>query len=83
MVNADSPDDGGPSVKILNAFCKAEWQPDSRFFYLSVLTGFQSAGAYWEDVCSSSAAWQNASRYSGWWIPLGSCYRCTSRCPRD
>jgi serine/threonine protein kinase len=39
------PMSGGPSVKILNAFCKAEWQPDSRFFYISVLTGFNSAGA--------------------------------------
>jgi serine/threonine protein kinase len=37
---------GGSSVEILNAFCKAQWQPDSRFFYLSVYTGMQSAGAY-------------------------------------
>jgi hypothetical protein len=36
---------GGPSIEILNAFCKAQWQPDGRFLYLSVLTGFQSAGA--------------------------------------
>jgi serine/threonine protein kinase/Tol biopolymer transport system component len=39
------PMNGGPSVEILDAICKAEWQPDSRFFYLSVLTGFNSAGA--------------------------------------
>jgi len=36
----------GPSIEILNAFCKAQWQPDGRFFYLSVYTGMQSAGAY-------------------------------------
>jgi hypothetical protein len=40
------PMSGGPSVEILNAFCMAQWQPDSRFFYLSVFTGMQSAGAY-------------------------------------
>jgi serine/threonine protein kinase/Tol biopolymer transport system component len=40
------PMSGGPSVEILNAFCMAQWQPDSRFFYLSVYTGMQSAGAY-------------------------------------
>jgi serine/threonine protein kinase/Tol biopolymer transport system component len=37
---------GGPSVEILKSFCKAQWQPDGRFFYLSVFTGMQSAGAY-------------------------------------
>ena len=37
---------GGSSIEILNAFCNAQWQPDSRFFYLSVYTGMQSAGAY-------------------------------------
>jgi hypothetical protein len=37
---------GGPSIEIVNAFGKAQWQPDSRFFYLSVFTGMQSAGAY-------------------------------------
>ncbi len=40
------PMGGGSSVEILNAFCKAQWQPDSRFFYLSVFTGMNSAGAY-------------------------------------
>ncbi len=40
------PMGGGPSIEILNAFCKAQWQPDGRFFYLSVYTGMQSAGAY-------------------------------------
>jgi eukaryotic-like serine/threonine-protein kinase len=40
------PMGGGPSIEILNAFCKAQWQSDSRFFYLSVYTGMQSAGAY-------------------------------------
>jgi serine/threonine protein kinase len=40
------PMSGGPSIEILNAFCKAQWQSDSRFFYLSVYTGMQSAGAY-------------------------------------
>ena len=40
------PMTGGSSIKILNGFCIAQWQPDSRFFYLSVLRGFQSAGAY-------------------------------------
>ena len=37
---------GSSSIKILNGFCIAQWQPDSRFFYLSVLRGMQSAGAY-------------------------------------
>jgi eukaryotic-like serine/threonine-protein kinase len=36
----------GPSVELVNAFGKAQWQPDGRLFYLSVLTGMQSAGAY-------------------------------------
>jgi eukaryotic-like serine/threonine-protein kinase len=40
------PMSGGSSVGILDAFCMAQWQPDSRFFYLSVMTGMQSAGAY-------------------------------------
>ena len=40
------PMSGGPSIDILNAFCKAQWQPDGRFVYLSVYTGMQSAGAY-------------------------------------
>ncbi len=40
------PMSGGPSIEIVNAFGKAQWQPDGRFFYLSVLTGMQSAGAY-------------------------------------
>jgi eukaryotic-like serine/threonine-protein kinase len=40
------PMGGGPSIEILNGFCKAQWQPDGRFFYLSVYTGMQSAGAY-------------------------------------
>ena len=37
---------GGSAIKILDAFCGARWQPDGRYFYLSVLTGMQSAGAY-------------------------------------
>ena len=37
---------GGSAIKILDAFCTARWQPDGRYFYLSVLTGMQSAGAY-------------------------------------
>jgi len=37
---------GGSSIEILNAFCTARWQPDGRFFYISVFTGMQSAGAY-------------------------------------
>lgn len=37
---------GGSSVEILHAFCKAQWLADSRFIYLSVITGMQSAGAY-------------------------------------
>ena len=40
------PMSGGSSIEIVNAFGKAQWQPDGRFFYLSVLTGMQSAGAY-------------------------------------
>ena len=40
------PMTGGSPIKILNCFCTAQWQPDSRFFYLSVMRGFQSAGAY-------------------------------------
>jgi len=40
------PMNGGPSIEIVNAFGKAQWQPDGRFFYLSVYTGMQSAGAY-------------------------------------
>jgi hypothetical protein len=40
------PMTGSSSIKILNGFCTAQWQPDSRFFYLSVPSGFQSAGAY-------------------------------------
>jgi hypothetical protein len=40
------PMNGGPSIEIVEAFSKAQWQPDSRFFYLSVYTGMQSAGAY-------------------------------------
>ena len=40
------PMTGGSPIKILNAYCLAQWQPDSRFFYLSVARGFQSAGAY-------------------------------------
>jgi eukaryotic-like serine/threonine-protein kinase len=40
------PMTGGSPIMILNAFCTAQWQPDSRFFYLSVTTGFNSAGAY-------------------------------------
>jgi serine/threonine protein kinase/Tol biopolymer transport system component len=37
---------GGASVEILNAVCRAQWQHDNRFFYLSVMTGMQAAGAY-------------------------------------
>jgi serine/threonine protein kinase len=40
------PMTGGSPIKILNALGSAEWQPDCRFFYLSVLRGMQSAGAY-------------------------------------
>jgi hypothetical protein len=40
------PMTGGSPIKILNAFCTAQWQPDARFFYLSILSGMQSAGAY-------------------------------------
>jgi Tol biopolymer transport system component len=40
------PMTGGSPIKILNCFCYAQWQPDNRFFYLSVLRGMQSAGAY-------------------------------------
>ena len=77
------PMTGGSSIKILNAFCTAQWQPDSRFFYLSVLRGFKSAGAYGKTYVLPCVAWQNAPRYSGWRIPLGSGCRCASRCPRD
>jgi WD40 repeat protein len=37
---------GGPSIEIVKAFGKAQWQPDGRFFYVSVMTGMNSAGAY-------------------------------------
>ena len=40
------PMTGGSAIKILDAFCTAHWQPDGRFFYLSVMTGLNSAGAY-------------------------------------
>jgi len=40
------PMNGGPSIEIVNAFGKAQWQPDGRFFYVSVMTGMNSAGAY-------------------------------------
>jgi serine/threonine protein kinase len=40
------PMTGSSPIMILNAFCIAQWQPDSRFFYLSVLKGMNSAGAY-------------------------------------
>jgi hypothetical protein len=40
------PMTGGSPIKILNALCIAQWQPDARFFYLSVFSGMQSAGAY-------------------------------------
>jgi eukaryotic-like serine/threonine-protein kinase len=37
---------GGSPVKVIDAFGTVQWQPDGRFFYLSVRTGMQSAGAY-------------------------------------
>ena len=40
------PLNGGPSIEIVNAFGKAQWQPDGRFLYVSVMTGMNSAGAY-------------------------------------
>jgi serine/threonine protein kinase/Tol biopolymer transport system component len=40
------PMGNGPSVELVNAFGRAQWQHDGRFFYISVFTGMQSAGAY-------------------------------------
>jgi hypothetical protein len=36
---------GGPLVPILDELCLVKWQPDGRFFYLSVSTAQQTAGA--------------------------------------
>jgi serine/threonine protein kinase len=40
------PMTGGSPIKILNDYCLAQWQPDSRFFYLSITRSFNSAGAH-------------------------------------
>jgi serine/threonine protein kinase len=40
------PIKGGAPIKILDAFCVAQWARDGQFFYLSVFKGMQSAGAY-------------------------------------
>ncbi len=40
------PMKGGSPIRLLDAFCSAQWQPDGRFFYLSILRGMQSGGAY-------------------------------------
>ena len=81
--DTDSPDEGwrigrdSPS-----AFCRAQWQPDSRFFYLSVMTGMQAAGAYGKTYVLPVPHGKMLPDIPAGGFP-GSCYRCTSRRPRD
>src|SRR6266403_4359539 len=77
------PMGGGSSVEILNAFCKAQWQPDSRFFYLSVFTGMQSAGAYGKTYVLPLPHAKMLPDIPAGGFPSEAANRRTSGCPRD